>query len=446
MTKEDEQQKPTKLADTIANVTSHPFLRSWIVWACAAVFYGYQFMLRISPSIMADDLMRNFNVDASELGVLTSFYYIGYAALQIPLGVLMDRYGPRRILTAASLLASIGCLVFSMTDDLYLASIGRLMIGMGSAAGFISCVKLATMWFPAERMSFIVGMTMMLGTSGALIAGVPLAHFVENYGWRASLWISAALGLVLSYAIFTIIRDTPPATHPMSGQAHTAKEPDNFKTILQNVAQVLKSRQTWLIGLYGGFIYVPLSGFADMWGVPFFIQVHKLDVPVAASLISFFYVGMGLGAPLYSFVIQRFRSYRKTLLLTSVGSGILLTIVFYMPGLPVFLMQAILFVAGALISGQFLAFALTCTINPHHLGGTVSGAHNMICMSSGIILQPVIGMILDYNGDGSMINGVPYFSNENYFIAMSAVPFCVLISIVLTFFIVDPLRSRKVYA
>ena len=109
------------------------FSKSWLIWGCAALFYGYQFMLRVSPGVMADDLMETFQVDACSLVTLTGFYYYAYAVLQIPVGTLMDRFKPRRMLTFAAIICGLGALVFSSADSLSTAAFGRTIIGAGSA-------------------------------------------------------------------------------------------------------------------------------------------------------------------------------------------------------------------------------------------------------------------------------------------------------------------------
>jgi sugar phosphate permease len=121
--------------------------KAWLFWGLAALFYFYQFILRVSPGVMSHELMRDFAVQGCALGVLGAFYYNAYAAMQIPLGILMDRFGPRRLIAVSCATAALGTYFFSQAETLALASFGRLLMGAGAACGFIGTIKLATLWF-----------------------------------------------------------------------------------------------------------------------------------------------------------------------------------------------------------------------------------------------------------------------------------------------------------
>ena len=149
--------------------------RSWIVWACAALFFCYQFLLRVAPSVMTQELMGDFAVDACTLGILTSLYSCGYVGFQLPVGSLLDKFGPRRLVSIAALTCSIGSLLFSFADTVIVGAASRFLIGAGSAFGFLSCMKLGTLWFPPQRISLVVGLTLLLGTSGGVAGGLPPA-------------------------------------------------------------------------------------------------------------------------------------------------------------------------------------------------------------------------------------------------------------------------------
>ena len=186
------------------------YSKSWFIWGCAALFYGYQFMLRVSPGVMADDLRIAFNVDACALGFLTSCYYLTYAFIQVPVGNLMDHFKPRRMLTLAAIMCSLGTLIFSYADNIYVGGFGRAMIGVGSGFGFLSCLKLGTIWFPVQKLPLVVGLTVLLGTFGGVSAGWPMGWLVDAFGWRHALWIIAIVGFGLAGLSWLIVRDRAP--------------------------------------------------------------------------------------------------------------------------------------------------------------------------------------------------------------------------------------------
>ncbi len=396
---------------------------SWVVWACAALFYCYQFMLRVSPGVMADELMASFQVEACSLGILVGCYNYMYSSLQIPAGTLMDYFKPRRMLTIAAFIAGGGALVFSYADSLSMACFGRALIGVGSAMGFLSCLKLGTLWFPSHKLPFVIGMTLFLGTTGAVVAGYPLAWLVHALDWRLAMRLLAFVGLGVAILAWLIVRDTPPPSlekaiiksHGDRG-AHVPQA-----TILETIREVIRKPQSWLIALYGFSMYVPLAGFTDLWGTPFLTAVYHLDKTTAATVNSLLYVGLGLGAPLVPFLCQLFNAYRPVIFISAFVPLILLSAVFYFPVFPLWALMGLLFVSGAFLSGQFLAFAMTCALNPLSASGTAGGFHNMICMLSGVVAQPLIGWVLDRTWQGGCQAAIHTFTHVEYAFALSSI-------------------------
>ncbi len=409
------------------------FVKSWLIWGCAALFYCYQFMLRVSPGVMADDLMASFQVDACALGALTAFYYNTYAALQIPVGTLMDHFKPRRMLTVAVILCSLGTLVFSSAETLTIAAFGRAMIGAGSAVAFLSCLKLGTLWFPSQKLPLVVGMTLLLGTTGAISAGSPMAWLVQATGWRYALWLVAFVGFGIALLGWIVVRDKAPASleEEILSSHGDDKHTVVHEGVLTNILEVIRKPQSWFIGLYGAFMYVPLSGFADLWGPPFLMSVYQFDKATAGAAVSALYVGIGLGSPLFPLLCQRLEAYRPTVLISAVGAMIILSLVFYLPVLPFWLLVMLLFFAGLFLGGQFLAFSMTCALNPLSASATAGGVHNMICMLSGVIFQPLIGRLLDYSWQGSYVNGVRVYTHSDFTFAFSSISISLLLACVM---------------
>lgn len=399
------------------------FSKSWLIWGCAALFYGYQFMLRVSPGVMTNDLMASFHVDACALGTLTGFYYYTYAALQIPVGTLMDRFKPRRMLTFAAVLCSFGAFMFSSADSLPVAALGRAVIGAGSAFAFLSCLKLGTLWFPSQRLPLVVGMTLFLGTMGGVVAGYPMGWLVQATGWREALWLVAFAGFGLAALGWSIVRDKAPKTL----QEEILKSHRNDETypsetsLLTNIRVVMSKPQSWFIALFGAFMYLPLSGFADLWGPPFLMSVYQLDKATAGGAISAMYIGIGLGSPLFPLLCERLKAYKPTIFISALGTLLLLSSIFYLPPLPFWLLIAILFLTGVFLGGQFLGFSMTCALNPLSASGTAGGFHNMMCMLSGVIFQPFIGWLLDYHWNESYVNGIRTYTSSDYTFALSSI-------------------------
>ncbi|MGL4372075.1 MAG: MFS transporter, partial [Alphaproteobacteria bacterium] len=181
----------------------------WFIWSFAGLFYLYQFVLRASPNVMADQLMRDFSIDAYSFGILAACYYYTYSLFQIPVGLMLDSVGPKRVLRVAVGLCALGALVFSVAPNLWVAALGRTLIGAGASCAFLGTVRLGTLWFPPERLAFVVGVSVALGKVGGMSANLPLAILVENFSWRQATLILSLSGLVIWVLVWIFVKDGP---------------------------------------------------------------------------------------------------------------------------------------------------------------------------------------------------------------------------------------------
>ncbi|MFN7710268.1 MAG: MFS transporter [Holosporales bacterium] len=400
--------------------------KGFTMWLCAALFYGFQFIIRVSPSVMADDLMAALSLDACFLGTLASFYYYGYSFMQIPAGVLLDLIGPRRPLALACFLCAIGCFMFASGASPILLGFGRLMMGIGSAFGILTCIKIASMWFPAHRITLFVGLALVVGTTGATAGGAPLSSLVKLTDWRTAIQILGGFSALLTVFSWAVVRDHG----PYLTRADHGTNP--LRSVLDSVFEIVRNPQTWIYGAYGFLMYVPLSGFADLWGIPYLSQTYGVDRTVAAGAISFFYVGVGVGSPTWSFVLTHLQSFRQTLILSAILTLTLFTVIIYV-SVPFSWIYVLYFLAGLVSSGQFVAFGAVAEINPKTRTATASGTHNMLCMISGTLLQPIIGKVLDTLWDGTMVDGARVYSTEAFHYALAIIPASLVVAALLVY-------------
>ena len=404
-------------------------INPWLIWGCAAIFYLYQFIIRVSPSVMADQLMRDLGIQACAMGTLASFCYTGYVSMQVPAGLILDRIGIRKPLALAAILIMSGSFLFASSKDINIMSFGRLLIGVGSAFGFLSCVKSASVWLPPHRLGLAIGLSFMLGTAGAVLGGLPLATLSETIGWSNTMFLLGAVGSLIAFLVYTFVRDRK--TNPYVEQKPEDLEPIS---ILNAIRIVLKNPLTYVFGAYGLAMYVPLAGFVDLWGIPYLMQTYGVEKTIAAGTVSLFYIGMGAGAPLSALVADYFVSHKRVLMYSAIGLLVAFAIMVYVPDLPLIALQAIYVIGGVFAGAQFLAFASVCQINPSQIGGCASGIHNMMCMASGVIFQPLIGKLLEVNWNGTMVEGAPLYSVHDYRFALGTVPACLLAAVFLCFF------------
>jgi MFS family permease len=247
---------------------------------------------------MIDPLMRDLGVGAAVLGNLSAFYFYAYAGLQIPVGMTLDRWGPRRVLTAAAAFCALGSLCFALSESLGPLYLGRLMIGVGSAFGFVGALTLAGRWFPPRRFALVSGLTMMAGMTGGILGQAPLAVLVDAVGWRLPLLGATAVGALLAAGIWFVVRDRPP-------EAASEATPERGPNILAALKEVLGRRQNWIIALVGAATSAPMLAFAGLWGVAWLMQVQGMTRPQAAATTSALLIGWALGSPLAGYLSDR---------------------------------------------------------------------------------------------------------------------------------------------
>ncbi len=404
--------------------------RAWLVWLFGALFYCYQFVLRVSPNIMTDELMQHFSIEATALGMVIAFYYYAYAGMQIPLGVMMDMFGPRRLLSIAGMVCAAGCWIFATSTSPALASLARFMIGLGSACGFLGCCKLITVWFPPQKVSFMIGLTVGAGTIGATVGGAPLELLVNQIGWQTTIKTLGVIGASLSLLILVFAKYSPPEqTTTVTGDE---SEEDHF---LSGLLQVISNPQAWLIAVFGMLMYIPLPIVGDLWGVSFIEKIYYVDEKIAATIIATMFIGIALGSPFFAMLSERLNSRRTPMI---IGAAVTLTVyvlVIYAENIPLPFMYLLFLCAGIFFTGQCLCFSSICELMPLSTSGVAIGFTNMLIMISGVLGHHLGGWLLDISRHGATIAGIPVYSADDFRFALSIIPICLGIALLLTQFI-----------
>ncbi len=400
-------------------------LLKWLVWSLAVGFYCYEFIIRVAPSIMIPELTQAFDLNAAEVGTLAAIYLYVYAPMQIPVGILTDHFGARKLLTFASIVAGLGSLLFGIAPHEWIAGWGRFFMGMGSAFGFVGMVYISSHWFSKEKMAFLIGIGNSLGMFGAFIGQGPLSIFVRSFGWRLASIQIGILGILLGVIIFFIVRNDPPSLAKKEQEKR-----DNTPSLLHYLKLVTKSKQSWINACASLCFYSITVAFAGLWGIPFLEEAYGVSKSFASFAISMIFVGWMVGGPLIGTYSDRL-SKRKPLLLFSLSMSLLfLSVVIYLTSIPPIFLFFLLFFLGFFSSGQLLQYSIAIENNPHEAKGTAIAFTNFLTMLGGAITQPLVGFLLDMNGSLSIMK-TPYYSSYDYKIALTVFPILVILSILL---------------
>lgn len=413
-------------------------LLPWIVCGLAAGFYCYEYLLRITPGIMVEYLQLAFTnkngmpLDATQIGHLSAFYYYAYTPMQLPVGLMMDRYGPRNILTMAVLSCALGTYLFASTQVMWIASMGRFLIGFGSAFAFVGVLKLATIWLPPNRFALVSGLTTTLGMIGAVFGETYLTVLVEDIGWRETLNYSSYIGFILFPIIWLIVRDTPPNGNSMVNTSATKES--SLGEMCRDILVALKNKQIWVNGLIGCLIMAPTVVFAELWGASYFKTVHNFSIEQATGAVSMIFLGWAIGGPLAGFCSDLIGRRKPLLMLGSFVLTLLLFVSFYYPDLSYNELCILLLLVGFFSSVEVICFAVGRENCPMRLAGTVVAVTNFMVVS-GAVFQVVAGKILDRTWDGTMVDMIKVYSADNYRAAMLLLPVLSLSAFITCFFL-----------
>jgi len=411
----------------------------WVVWALGALFYAYEYLLRVTPNAIAPDLMRAFSLSAESLGSLAAVYYLSYTVMQLPVGILIDRYGPRKLLTFASLMCALGTYLF-VSPDLSIARIGRFLVGFGSAFAFVGVLKLSANWFNPHRFALLSGLASSLGVVGAIFGVVLMTALGDLFGWLGTVVYSAHFGIFLALIIFLVIRDQPSGgtstVSPIEHERMTLK--DIFRTFLK----IIVNPHMWLIGVIGFLLYLPTTSFADMWGELYLEQARHMTKTEASWANACIYFGWGLFAPFSGYLSDRMKHRRIPMILSGFLAAIVITIILYVPNIPTWGIFVLLFVFGALYSAQPIVFAVAREISPDRASGTAVATTNMLVMLGGVFVQPFVGKLLDWVGGSSVVDGVHIYPVTSYQIALAILPIGLVLGALLTMCLPETFGDR----
>jgi sugar phosphate permease len=364
------------------------------IFGIALASFVLSFFHRTAPAAIADELARAFAINSARLGTLAATYFYVYTVLQIPVGVLADTMGPRRLLAAGSLVAGAGSVAFALAPTWEIAAAGRTLVGVGVSVAFIAILKVSAVWFPAGRFATLNGITMFAGNLGAVIAGAPLAWLVTLASWRVVFLGLAALSFALGIATWLKVRDRPEdlGFRPVHASPAAGWAKLHWGRAL---ASVLSNPATWP----GFFVNAGIAGsylaFAGLWAVPYLEQVHRMSRVVAALHTSSLLLGVAFGAVLVGALSDRLARRRGVIRVYAILYG-----VSWLPWLlhaqwPLPATLAWFGLMGLLIPGFTLTWAVAKEVNrPEHSGIATSVANVGIFVGTGI-LQPLVGAILD---------------------------------------------------
>lgn len=403
----------------------------WLIVFCGMLFYCYNYFLRVSPGVLQDQLSAAFHINATAFGTLAGLYYWSYTPMQLPAGMIYDKFGVRFVLSAAMLTAVLGLWVFISTDHYFTAAVGRLMIGAGCAFAYIGTLKLASLWLPANRFAFVAGLATAAGMTSGAMAQQYLTNVTQYISYHDALFSVLTVGVVLSIVVIISVRNRPPVCASLE-----FTNPTDTKNLMKDLRLIFTNKQMWLIGIIGCLVYLPSSVFLDTWGVPYLKGVYGLSKADAVNTIGYTFYGWIIAGPLVGAISDKLKLRKLPLALTGLFAAVFLCIIFYGPKFEIQTLNYIFFMVGFCCGAHSICFALGKENNPIHLSGTAVAVTNMLIMAGGMICQPLAGTLLDLHASGALgADGLRIYSASDFNFALSIIPLGVALGIFLCMFL-----------
>ncbi|MCE2716138.1 MAG: MFS transporter [Pseudomonadota bacterium] len=387
----------------------------YLMWLLPLSFFTYQFILRLWPSLMMQQIMQQFQIDATGFGLLASVYYYGYAGMQIPIAILLDRFGARCVVCICAVLCGLATLLFTYTDNWILALISRFIVGVGSAAGFLATSKVISEWFDGKYYAQMVGFSFTVGLLGAIYGGKPVSLLVENFGWQHVAFVLAFVSIGIGFLTLLFLK---------TKKTKTKNEPS---LRMKDFKKLLRSSTIWFLAIANLLMVGPLEGFADVWGVNYLMQVTALSKSDAAGFVSYIFVGMLFGGPLLAAFAKRTSNYTIISVCSAGMVAAFLWLLFVNSQLNTYTLSAVFFVVGILCCYQVLVFASGSELVSASMLGLTVAFLNCVNMLGGSFFHSTIGWTMDQFWTGEMLDGIRVYTVSSYQKALLIIPVAALI-------------------
>jgi MFS family permease len=411
-------------------------LRAWqipamLIWLVAALGVPYQFVLQSTPNVMIAKLMSVMHINESSVGFITSSFFYTYLLFQVPAGILIDRFGVRRVLSASIFFAAFACILFANSRYFVVADATRMLMGFVTAPCVPAIMYVASKRFSPSQFVILAGLAESIGMMGGAFGEAILGTVVTHIGWQETMTACGLFGFVVALLMFAIIRDTKTAILPSISAGQ------ELKYILTGFKSVMKNSQIWLIVWWGGLIFAMLPALAGLWIVQVLQDLYGLKLAIAALGSSVMFMGTAIGLPFWGWFSERIKKRRPVMFIATTINIVLTCSFIYWRHIPLPIVFIQLTLMGFVSAVYVLAFALVRERTADCVRASAMGWTNMMTMLVGApLLQPLIGGVLGLfhkHGD------------KAYSYALSSISICLVLALVLIFFIKEThCRQQKI--
>jgi predicted MFS family arabinose efflux permease len=407
--------------------------QAWVVCLVGALFFFYTFIQMAILDSLGEPMMRELGLKAPDIAKLASCYFYGNILFLFPAGILLDRISTRKIMLICLAIMTSSTLGLAFVNGLAVAMLCKFIFGLCGAFCLLSCVRLASRWFPPHKLAFVIGVLLMLAMSGSLVAETPFTLLSDYLGWRMSFGVDALIGVVIAAAIFCFVKDSP-SDSPDLGHQHGGP---SFR---RSIFKVLRYSQNWLAGAYTSLMNLPVM-IMFVFGSLFLEQGYGFDRTGASLVMMVFLVGVILGCPAFGFISDKWGRRKAPMILASIAALVVIWPLFQMDHLSSREVEILFFSLGFITSAQVISYPLIAEGNPPELTGTAEGVASVLIMLGGF--SPLLfAYFLRWHWTPQYINHIPQYGLMNYHNALLLMPISLACALLTAFFLKDS-RQKK---
>lgn len=404
-----------------------------LITGLLCAFTILQFFLQGSLSVMSHEIKMDFDLDAASMSLLSSAFFYSYITLQVPVGLILDRFGMKTTCLLALLLMSLSCFIFAGVSDFSLAFLVRILMGAGASFGFIAMLRSIKLYFPSERFILVMSVVEAIGMVGVASLNIFFSYLTDLFTWRVSIVTSGVMTLVVAFLWYRVDLGDELA----DSRAENDERPSMF-SIWKRVASY---RLVWFNGLYAALLYSIITVFVALWGIPYTEKLYQVSTTEAASAVAFIYIGLAAASLFLSYVIELF-NIKLVVRLGTFASIIFLAWYIYFPPQSKMFAYLILFLVGASCSVYQLSFGIVAGNVPKVVQSTAGGVTNMLCMLGAPVLQPLIGVALTLS-QGGIMDGYETYGIDQYRSAFIPLMLCLGFAFWVSWFVFPQKRKEN---
>ena len=407
--------------------TNSPYL----AWLSTVLFYFYIYILRVSPNVMGEQLMLKFHMTAQQFSTLGSLSNIAYAILQIPLGIMVDRVGVKKIAMPSIVLCIAGSLMFGIAESLLVVQLSRLLIGLGSASAFMCAIKIIADGFPDGKRGLLMGLTLTIGTIGPLISGKLLTYIISFSSWRHVFYSLSVFGGCVALVMQLYIPKQKIEIH---------LKVRNLASLILDLSSIIKNPRIILFTILAVGLYSPFSVISELWGASFIKEKYDFSQATAAHLSSLMFLGLAIGSLILPWLTEKFNLLNEGIAFCSFCLLTLFSVFIYGPQFSTVHLASILILLGFFCGAEMMCFTGALQVKSKN-SGEIIGIVNTFNMLGSAAFEYFVGLSLDMGWRGAVNQeSLRVYSTEQYAISFSLLTLVLVICCISS---LKLLRARK---